>query len=257
MQPLDLPRNFRPQLTVSDKHQNSLRVHPVNRREGFQQKRVVLLLGEAPDVPDDKRVLRDMKGLADARSGCGVIAVHSRIERVVKDSDLTALIRPTAKGIDGRQIGRRDANVYVSGIEQPPDSVRKERLEPAVASGVGRTGDADRSASLFRKLQIHQPRAGGSDAQYVVVPVLADDVCQLPPEAGEIAGFARDAIDSAAHGGNFLVIKAFFRSVDAKIHLEFSSVQFSVQLHQKGFRAARVHGRYDAKQTFHGHYTFK
>ena len=75
-----------------------------------------------------------MKGLADARSGCGVIAVHCRIERVVKDSDLTALIRPTAKGIDGRQIGRGDANVYVSGIEQPPDSVRKERLEPAVAS---------------------------------------------------------------------------------------------------------------------------
>ena len=175
----------------------------------------------------------------------------------MKDSDLTALIRPTAKGIDGRQIGRRDANVYVSGIEQPPDSVRKERLEAAVASGVGRTGDADRSASLFRKLQIHQPCAGGSDAQYIVVPVLADDVCQLPPEAGEIAGFARDALDSAAHGGDSLVVKAFFGRVDAKVHLEFSSVQFSVQLHQKGFRAAHVHGRYDAKQTFHGHYTFK
>ena len=109
-------------------------MYPVNRREGFQQKRVVLLLGEAPDVPDDKRVLRDMKGLADARSGFGIEAVHCRIECVVKDSDLAALIGPTAKGIDGRKIRRRDANVYVSGIEQPPDSVRKERLEPAVAS---------------------------------------------------------------------------------------------------------------------------
>ena len=106
----------------------------MNRREGFQQKRVVLLCRKAPDVPDDKRVLRDIKSVPNARSGCGVIAVHSRIERVVKDSDLTALIRPTAKGIDGRKIRRRDANVYVSGIQKPPDSVRKERLEPAVAA---------------------------------------------------------------------------------------------------------------------------
>ena len=134
MQPLDLPRNVPPQLTVSDKHQNSLRMHPVNRREGFQQKRVVLLCRKAPDVPDDKRVLRDIKSVPNARSGRGIEAVHCRIECVVKDSDLTALIRPTAKGIDGRKIGRGDTNVYVSGIEQPPDSVRKERLEPAVAA---------------------------------------------------------------------------------------------------------------------------
>lgn len=133
MQPLSLPRNFRPQFAVSDKHQNSLRVHPVNSREGFQQKRVVLLRRKTPDVPDDKRVLRDMKGLADARSGCGVIAVHSRIERVVKDSDRAALIGPTAKGIDGRQIRRRDANVYVSGIEQPPIlCARKDFIPPSL-----------------------------------------------------------------------------------------------------------------------------
>ena len=134
MQPLDLPRNFRPQFAVSDKHQNSFRVHPVNRREGFQQKRVVLLLGEAPDVPDDKRVLRDIKSVPNARSGRGIEAVHCRIKCVVKDSDLAALIGPTAKGIDSRKIGRRDANVYVSGIEQPPDSVHEEGLEAAVAS---------------------------------------------------------------------------------------------------------------------------
>ena len=106
----------------------------MNSREGFQQKRVVLLLGEGPDVPDDKRVLRDIKSVPNVRSGRGIEAVHCRIKCVVKDSDLTALIRPTAKGIDGRKIGRGDANVYVSGIEQPPDSVRKERLEPAVAA---------------------------------------------------------------------------------------------------------------------------
>ena len=134
MQPLSLPRNFRPQFAVSDKHQNSLRMHPVNRREGFQQKRVVLLLGEAPDVPDDKRVLRDIKSVPNARSGRGIEAVHCRIERVVKDSDLAALIGPTAKGIDGRKIRRGDANVYVSGIEQSPDSVREEGFYPAVAA---------------------------------------------------------------------------------------------------------------------------
>ena len=106
----------------------------MNDCEGFQQKRVVLLLGEAPDVPDDKRVLRDIKSVPNARSGRVVEAVHCRIECVVKDSDLAALIGPTAKGIDSRKIGRGDANVYVSGIEQPPDSVRKEGLEPAVAA---------------------------------------------------------------------------------------------------------------------------